>query len=281
MARSRTLRNVWKAARRGLKALSRDAGEILPSPNIWYFPDVYERENRAQDVDGEIWRVLAEETPWAGREVVDLGCGDGFHLPRFARAAASVVGVEPHEPLVRKAKRRTSELGNVRVLPGSAQRIPLEDSSADLVHARTAYFFGPGCEPGLREVDRVLRPGGVLVIVDLDATAEPYGRWMREDLPHYDPAAVESFFARKGFRCRRVQTRWHFAERGELESVLKIEFSPKVAGRAVAEVEAAQTGEGYTLPVGYRVLVREKPTGLVLPGHSSSSSSASTSPRML
>ncbi|GHF62790.1 SAM-dependent methyltransferase [Amycolatopsis bartoniae] len=270
---------MWHAARRGLKALSRDGG-VVPSPNIWYYPDVYEVENRAQDADGEIWRVLAEESPWAERDVLDLGCGAGFHLPAFARTARSVVGVEPHEPLVHKARRRVSGSGKIRVLAGSAQRVPLPDASVDVVHARTAYFFGPGCEPGLRETDRVLRPGGTLAIVDLDATAEPYGRWMRADLPHYDPQAVENFFARNGFRCRRMATRWHFADRAELESVLKIEFSPEVAARAIADsLRDNGNGEaGYTVPVGYRVHVREKPTGLVLPGHSASSSSIS--PRM-
>jgi SAM-dependent methyltransferase len=133
----------------------------------------------------------------------------------------------------------------------------------------------------LREVDRILRPGGALAIVDLDATAEPYGRWMLADLPHYDPVAVENFFARNGFRFRRVVTRWQFACRAELESVLKIEFSPEIAARAIEDVLRVNAGGdgGYTLPVGYRVHVREKPTGLVLPGHSSSSS-VSISPRI-
>jgi SAM-dependent methyltransferase len=272
---------MWKAARRGLKAKLGDGG-VVPSPNIWYYPDVYEVENRAQDVDGAIWRVLAGECDWSGRRVADVGCGDGFHLPRFAATAASVVGVEPHGPLLRRARRRVAELDHVEVLAGSAQRLPLPDASVDVVHARTAYFFGPGCEPGLREADRVLRPGGVLLIVDLDASDEPYGRWMRADLPHYDPVAVDGFFAEAGFRCRRVATRWWFADRAAMESVLKIEFSPEVATKAIADVlgDNAMPDVGYTVPVGYRVHVRDKPTGLVLPGHSSSSSSASISPRM-
>ncbi|MFI5609225.1 class I SAM-dependent methyltransferase [Amycolatopsis sp. NPDC051903] len=271
-------------------AASSRAADVLPSPNIWYYQRAYELENRAQDAGGEIWRALREECDWTGRDVLDVGCGDGFHLPHFARDARSVLGVEPYAPLARDAAKRVSDLPNVSVKEGRAQRLPVADASVDVVHARTAYFFGPGCEPGLREADRVLRPGGSIVIVDLDATSEPYGGWMRADLPHYDPVAVERFFAAEGFRLRRVATRWQFADHASLESVLKIEFSPKVAERAVAEVLRG-TGNGLTagvtLPVGYRVHTRGKPTGLVLPGHSavsgeaSSAESSSTSPRIV
>lgn len=238
--------------------MRRDA-ETLPSPNIWHWPDVYEVENRAQDINGEIWRALAEVAGWARRDVVDIGCGSGFHLPRFAFDARSVMGVEPHEPLVRLAQTRVAELPKVTVELGSAQRLPLADASVDVAHARTAYFFGPGCEPGLAEVERVLRPGGVLAIVDLDVRYRPYGDWMRADLPEYDPVEVDRFFAKKGFASRSVETRWRFADRAALESVLRIEFSTRVADRAV------RTVPGLDFPVGYRVLTRRKPTGLIVP----------------
>jgi SAM-dependent methyltransferase len=231
---------------------------VVPSPNIWHWPEIYEIENGAQDVDGDVWRVLAGVCDWSGRDVVDVGCGDGFHLPRFAATAASVIGVEPHEPLIARARARTAGLSTVEVRSGSAQRLPLPDGSADLVHARTAYFFGPGCQPGLREADRVLRPGGVLVIVDLDATVPPYGDWLRAELPVYDPAAVDAFFDRAGFDCHRVRTRWRFPDRASLEAVLRIEFSASVAAAAIRDV----TGLGF--PVGYRVLVRHRPRGLLL-----------------
>jgi SAM-dependent methyltransferase len=277
------------------RALSsfRDGGkEVLPSPNIWYYRQAYEVENRAQDVDGEIWRVLGEQRDWTGADVLDIGCGDGFHLPRFAAAARSVLGVEPHEPLVRDARRRIAKLSNVEVRQGRAQRLPVPDAAFDVVHARTAYFFGPGCEPGLREAERVLRPGGTLMIVDLDVASEPYGGWMRQDLPHYDPPGVEKFFAGQGFSCRKVMTRWRFEDVAAMESVLKIEFSAPVAAKAIADVRrlnevSTRVGEKeVTLPVGYRVHARTKPTGLVLPGHSvspadsSSGAASSASPRM-
>jgi SAM-dependent methyltransferase len=223
---------------------------LIPSPNIWNWPDVYERENAAQDPDGALWTALREEAPWAGRDVLDVGCGDGFHLPLFAAQAASVTGVEPYAPLVERARRRVRD--RARVLEAGADALPLPDRSVDLVHARTAYFFGPGCGPGLAEAERVLRPGGAIAIIDLDATVPPYGGWMRADIPHYDPHRVERFFAEQGFSLRRVPTVWRFPDRSSLEAVLRIEFSARTADRAVAEVS------GSVLPVGYRLHVRRK-----------------------
>jgi SAM-dependent methyltransferase len=231
--------------------------QVSPSPNIWRWPEIYAVENRAQDCSGAIWQALRERADWTGLDVVDVGCGDGFHLPVFAEAARSVLGVEPHLPLAGRARRRMADTPGVQVRVASAHRLPIADASVDLVHARTAYFFGPGCEPGLAEAERVLRPGGRLVIVDLDASCPPYGEWLRADLPRYDPQAVERFFQLQGFDSVRVDTVWRFEDRASLEAVLGIEFSAPVAHRAARETS------GCTIPVGYRIRIRTKPTGLL------------------
>lgn len=222
----------------------------IPSPNIWNWPEVYEQENLAQDADGAIWAALRAAVPWRGLDVLDVGCGDGFHLRVFAAEAASVVGVEPYAPLVERARRRVGAAG--RVFEAGAAALPLPDASVDLVHARTAYFFGKGCEPGLAEAERVLRPGGAIAIVDLDVTRSPYGGWMRADIPHYSPARVERFFAAQGFSMLRIPTLWRFPDRATCEAVLRIEFSRATADRAVAETA------GLTIPVGYRLHVRRR-----------------------
>ena len=74
--------------------------EPIRSPNIWESPEVYELENLAVDRTGVIEAAMREIDDWAGRDVLDIGCGTGFHLPGFAATARTVVGVEPHPPLV-------------------------------------------------------------------------------------------------------------------------------------------------------------------------------------
>jgi ubiquinone/menaquinone biosynthesis C-methylase UbiE len=174
---------------------------------------------------------------WAGRVVLDLGCGSGFHLPRFAETAARVYGVEPHPGLRRLAARRTRVLTDVTVLAGTAQAVPLPDASVDVVHARWAYFFGPGCEPGLAELDRVVRRGGTAFVIDNDATRSTFGRWFRRGYPRVDPGAVERFWARHGWTRAPLDLEWRFDSRADLESVVRIELTPEVADAVLAEHE--------------------------------------------
>ncbi|CAN5386285.1 class I SAM-dependent methyltransferase [soil metagenome] len=209
----------------------------IPSPNIWGAPDVYEIENQGVDRDGAIWAAMAAVHDHTGDQVLDVGCGSGYHLPILARRAAHVIGVEPHTPLLRRAQRRIADLGisGVDVLEGSAQHVPVADGSIDVLHARWAYFFGPGCEPGLREVDRVLASGGTAFVIDNDATRSTFGGWFMRAWPDYDPAAVERFWVRQGWQRAGVDMRWQFATRGDFEAVVAIEFAPAIAAQILSE----------------------------------------------
>jgi ubiquinone/menaquinone biosynthesis C-methylase UbiE len=177
---------------------------------------------------------MSAHADWAGRDVLDVGCGTGFHLPRFAETAATVTGVEPHPDLVALARRRTRALRSVTVHQGTAQSLPLADASVDVVHARWAYFFGPGCEPGLAELDRVVRRGGTAFVIDNDATRSTFGSWFRRGYPEVDPPAVERFWSTRGWTRTPVDMRWAFASRADLESVVRIEFTPAVAEEVLA-----------------------------------------------
>ena len=178
---------------------------------------------------------MRSHATWEGRDVLDVGCGTGFHLPLFAATARRVVGVEPHPDLLRLAARRVRSLPHVSLLAGAAQVLPLPDASVDVVHARWAYFFGPGCEPGLRELARVVRRGGTAYVIDNDATRSTFGRWFRRGYPGIDPDAVERFWARHGWARDPLTIRWSFDIRADLESVVRIEFTPEVAEAVLAE----------------------------------------------
>ena len=142
--------------------------------------------------------------------------------------AATVTGVEPHPDLVALARRRTRALSHVTVHQGTAQALPLPDASVDVVHARWAYFFGPGCEPGLAELDRVVRRGGVALVVDNDPTRSTFGAWFRRGYPKVpDPATVERFWSTHGWTRTPVDMGWRFSSRADLESVVRIEFDAR------------------------------------------------------
>ena len=208
--------------------------DVRPSPNIWHHPPVYEIENRAFDRAGAITSLIESLAPWSGRDVLDIGCGTGFHLPLFAGTARSVTGVEPHPDLSAIARRRVRRLGNVTVLDGSATSLDLPDASVDVMHARWAYFFGPGCEPGLGELDRVLRTGGRAFVIDNDPTRSTFGGWFRHGYPDVDPHVVARFWQDRGWERHPIETALTFDSREDLEAVIRIEFDAAVAEEILA-----------------------------------------------
>ncbi|RNL62250.1 class I SAM-dependent methyltransferase [Nocardioides marmoriginsengisoli] len=224
---------------------------VRRSPNIWDNPAVYEIENLGVDRAGVIESAMQSIADWAGRDLLDLGCGTGFHLPRFAATARSVVGVEPHPPLAAIARRRTRRHANVRVLEGSASAVPLEDASIDVAHARWAYFFGPGSEPGLAELERVLRPGGTAFVIDNDPTASTFGGWFRRGFPEVDPAAVEAFWAAQGWSRERLAIAWEFDSRADFEAVVRIELPTLVAEEVLTE-HPGTTGVDYAVNLWWK-----------------------------
>lgn len=222
--------------------MSRAAGElggVRTSPNIWNYPATYELENLAFDQSGAIEATLAELLPPGASLLLDIGCGTGYHLPRFVALGGHVVGVEPFVPLALSAKARIDSMelsgelppGRAEVLVGSAESLPVADSCVDLVVARWAYFFGPGCEPGLAEVERVLRPGAVAAFLDNDATTSTFGGWFADANAAYDPLAVQRFWSRRGFTRHRLTLAWDFTFREDFEAVVRIEFAPDAAAR--------------------------------------------------
>ncbi len=198
--------------------------DFRPAPNQGGDPGLYEIENRALDPGGPLLDTMRSLAPWSGRTLLDLGCGSGFWLPGYADEAARVVGVEPDPRLLPLARARDAR---ARVLAGSAEHLPLEDACVDVVHARFAYFFPPGCDAGLAEALRVLRPGGALVVVDNDHRHGQFARLLRglPDAADRDAGGVaDAWWARRGAERTEVMSSWRFESRADFEAVLRMEF---------------------------------------------------------
>jgi SAM-dependent methyltransferase len=229
--------------------------DFRPAPNQGSRPDLYELENQAIDPSGVLSDAMRACAPWRGRTLVDLGCGSGFWLPGYASEASRVIGVEPDPGLLRLAAERDPR---ARVLDGSAEHIPLPDASADVVHARFAYFWPPGCAAGLAEVLRILRPGGALVVVDNDHRHGEFARLLAAAGAGAGaqgrPDVTDSWWAERGAERTEVMSRWEFTSRPDFEAVLRLEFPGGVADSWLAEHPGA-VGLSY----GYVLFTVQRP----------------------
>lgn len=216
-----------------------------PSPNIWNSPEIYELENHAFDQAGSVFSAMRSLRDWQDACVLDIGCGTGFHLPMFAATARQVYGVEPHRDLAAIAVRRTRRLANVAVQVGLAEQLLIAPSSVDVAHARWAYFFGPGCEPGLRELDRVMRRGGVAFVIDNDGERSKFGEWFRRGFP--DAQSDPAFWTAHGWQRESIVTDWRFASRADFEAVVRIEMPTTTAEQILAEHAGASVDYAVNL----------------------------------
>ncbi len=112
----------------------------------------------------------------SGRErVLDLGCGPGHAAAAFAPHAAEVVGLDLTEAMLAEARRLASLRGmaNLRFERGDAARLPFAAGSFERVTSRLSAHHYADPAAVLREVARVLAPGGCFLLVDTVAPEDP------------------------------------------------------------------------------------------------------------
>ncbi|WP_300033563.1 methyltransferase domain-containing protein [uncultured Roseobacter sp.] len=136
-----------------------------------------------------------------GDTVVDIGCGNGLLSEEIARAVGQtghVTGVDPSADMRALAQARCSDYPSVQIREGLADALPLKDGQADKAVAVQVLEYLPDIPAAVREVHRVLRPGGRFVAVDtgcgtLDWFSENEARMQRFQAAwdhHYSEARV-------------------------------------------------------------------------------------------
>ena len=163
--------------------------------------------------------------------VVDVGAGDGFTAVQLQTASRRVVAVEPAAGMVRPDR-------HLLWVQADAEQLPFADACFDAAYSTWAYFFSRGWDPspGLAELNRVVVPGGPLLIVD-NAGGDEFSEMADSDL-----SADRGFWERRGFAAEHIETAFEFETMEEARALLGFFFG--AAGE-----------EGAQLRVGFNVFL--------------------------
>ncbi|XP_078435004.1 uncharacterized protein LOC144705993 [Wolffia australiana] len=105
-----------------------------------------------------------------GNRILELGVGTGPNIKYYAAAAGVVVGVDPNERMERYARAMATDAGlspaQFKFIRGVAEALPVKDNSMDVVVGTLVLCSVPDVEAALKEVRRVLKPGGLYIFIE-------------------------------------------------------------------------------------------------------------------
>ena len=114
---------------------------------------------------------------------LDVGCGTGNYLLQFSRAGFNFAGMDPSEVMLEKAK---IVCRNLPLVNGKAEEIPFEDEKFDGVTAMFTFHHWEDQKRGLKEIYRILKPGGRAVFLSF-TPQQLNGYWLH----HYFPLMIK------------------------------------------------------------------------------------------
>jgi ubiquinone/menaquinone biosynthesis C-methylase UbiE len=131
----------------------------------------------------------ADYAPWmsdaldyrgaAGLAVLDVGCGQGIDVARYAMAGATSTGIDLTPRHVELARDHLAAMGlNADIVPGDAETLPFPDASFDRVSSNGVLHHTPDLPAALAEIRRVLRPGGEARIIVYNRSSLHY--WLQQ-----------------------------------------------------------------------------------------------------
>jgi len=133
---------------------------------------------------------------YAGQRVLDVGCGVGNDLARFAKGGADVVGIDLAEHSIDLARANFEQrglAGHFEVMNGES--MSFEDDAFDLVYCHTVLHFTANPSAMVEEIRRVLKPGGtaILMTVNRRSWLNVTQRLMKIEIDHLDAPIFDQY----------------------------------------------------------------------------------------
>ncbi len=142
----------------------------------------------------------------ADARVLDAGCGSGWASRLMAKSAVNgrVVGIDIADEMIRLARETSSSFPNAEFQVASAEKLPFSDGEFSHAFSMESLYYYADMPGALREIRRVLEPGGLFVtVVDLYLENRPSHQWVEElkvPVQLLSTAQYRSFFEQAGFR---------------------------------------------------------------------------------
>ena len=201
--RARAVRTYWNAHIHDLAITSHPVG----SPGFFADLDQYHFEKLHH-----LLRLVPFEAA-RGQRVLEVGCGAGVDLIRYARGGARVTGIDVAESAIGLAQENFRQQGlDARLLVADGELMPFRDASFDLVYAHGIVQYAAGDRAVIDECRRVVRPGGQVIVQVYNRISwlNALSKVMRVGLEHEDAPVLRKYspaeFRRllSGFRTVRV-----------------------------------------------------------------------------
>lgn len=135
--------------------------------------------------------------------VMDLGAGDGYLSRAVAKLVKKVLAVDISKEMLKELgkKARENGIGNIEIVESDAQDIPIEDASTDIVCASMYLHHIEKPENAIREMNRLVKPGGTVFIADFKEHPDTgFKEQMHDIWPGFDTEEIQKWFETNHFQ---------------------------------------------------------------------------------